>query len=220
MMTILDALVKEFEKQMAAEESPSSFELRSLDGSAKINGLSSSMSQLGMSSQSQVNLVGSSSTGDLHFKGIAMGSSNNLTASNLAISTEATSIQMESAKVRKPRGIKSIKGLKKMLGLSVCYSASCGGIGTLTGTPTNLILVGQLQTSFNQTGLVNFASWIICAMPLSFIMIIAAWIWLQVCFLGPQSVWNELVGGFTSIIRLLLCRRQVTNLFPLLSLFS
>ena len=32
--------------------------------------------------------------------------------------------------------------------LAVAYSANIGGIGTLIGTPVNLILVDQLQTVF------------------------------------------------------------------------
>ena len=37
--------------------------------------------------------------------------------------------------------------MKAML-LAVAYSANIGGIGTLIGTPVNLILVDQLQTVF------------------------------------------------------------------------
>ena len=42
----------------------------------------------------------------------------------------------------------SIFKLMKAMLLAVAYSANIGGIGTLIGTPVNLILVDQLQTVF------------------------------------------------------------------------
>ena len=64
--------------------------------------------------------------------------------------------------------------MKAML-LAVAYSANIGGIGTLIGTPVNLILVDQLQTGFPQPdgaevqagSEINFLTWMMFAVPVS-----------------------------------------------------
>jgi len=74
------------------------------------------------------------------------------------------------------------------LSLCVCYAATCGGIATLTGTTPNIVLgenVNTVSKTLNDYDFgFDFVSWMGFGLPVSFLMLILAWIWLQIFFLG------------------------------------
>ena len=92
------------------------------------------------------------------------------------------------------------QNIRVMLFLAVAYAASCGGVGTLTGTGPNLVLKGMIATTFGSGTPLNFASWMAFALPTVLINLFLCWLWLQVYFIGfPWQKSAVNVGSSTSI---------------------
>uniref|UniRef100_H2Y369 Uncharacterized protein n=1 Tax=Ciona intestinalis TaxID=7719 RepID=H2Y369_CIOIN len=90
---------------------------------------------------------------------------------------------------------KRMDNLIKGITLCVPYAASIGGTATVTGTGPNLVLSGQFATLFpDATMKLSFGSWIAYALPGSVCMLILAYIWLSLYFLGFNL--REIVGCF------------------------
>ena len=74
--------------------------------------------------------------------------------------------------------------LTAALVLMVAYGASIGGIGTPVGSPTNLVAMGYLRKEGLDLG---FAQWMIIALPLMVVMLLACWWLLSRPLRGRQS---------------------------------
>ena len=123
------------------------------------------------------------------------------------ISNTATSVMML------PIGIAIIKQLKdnpntienennifgKALMLAIAYSASIGGIGTLIGTPPNLVLAGVVSDIYGYE--ITFSQWFIFGFPISILLLFICWQYLtRFAFTFKQT---EFPGGKQEIKRLL-----------------
>ncbi|XP_072371261.1 Na(+)/dicarboxylate cotransporter 3-like [Scyliorhinus torazame] len=77
--------------------------------------------------------------------------------------------------------------------ISIPYAATIGGISTLTGTPPNLVLDGQMKSLFPNSDELSFGSWFMFALPLYLIFLIIAWIWISLLYggLNPRSLMKK-----------------------------
>ncbi|KAH9525647.1 hypothetical protein Btru_001952 [Bulinus truncatus] len=72
------------------------------------------------------------------------------------------------------------------MSLCICYAANSGGIAALTGTGPNLALKAhsdQLYSRFNVKNPITYGSWMAYGLPLSVVILIVCWCWLQIAFL-------------------------------------
>ncbi|MCB1322626.1 MAG: anion permease, partial [Leptospiraceae bacterium] len=72
--------------------------------------------------------------------------------------------------------------LGRVLLIGTAYACSIGGVGTLIGTPPNLILQRTYQITFPDATAIGFADWMIFGIPLAFIALLIAWLLLLLMF--------------------------------------
>ncbi|KAI0221960.1 Solute carrier family 13 member 5 [Lamellibrachia satsuma] len=77
--------------------------------------------------------------------------------------------------------------MNKALRLCVPLAATLSGMASLAGTPTNDALYNYVSKNYGKTKL-NYNNWLICTLPLTIILLLFAWIWLIVLFLGFRLV--------------------------------
>lgn len=82
-------------------------------------------------------------------------------------------------------------------GLMLCigYSASVGGVGTIIGTPPNLVLVGAINETFNQT--ITFAQWMLYGVPIAALGVVIIWMYVTRFIIPPGM--DRLPGGMEAI---------------------
>lgn len=76
-----------------------------------------------------------------------------------------------------------------MMSLSICYAANLGGTATIIGTAPNLILIENLEDFPDQP--LTFLSWMGFAIPMALLLLLCAWAWLQMYFMGIPKPSNK-----------------------------
>lgn len=71
--------------------------------------------------------------------------------------------------------------------LGIAYSASIGGIGTLIGTPPNLVLAGQITLLFPDIPELGFFQWMQVGIPLVVIFLPTVWCYLTFYAFPPEN---------------------------------
>lgn len=71
---------------------------------------------------------------------------------------------------------KELPRFEKALIFGIGYAGTIGGIGTLIGTPPNIILAGQMDQLFGVT--ISFATWMLFGVPVVIILLAATWLYL------------------------------------------
>jgi solute carrier family 13 (sodium-dependent dicarboxylate transporter), member 2/3/5 len=71
--------------------------------------------------------------------------------------------------------------------LGLAYSASIGGMATLVGTPTNMIFLREYSEKFPQNHDMNFLSWFVIGLPVSFIFLLITFFVLKKMFINKES---------------------------------
>lgn len=95
----------------------------------------------------------------------------------------------------------------KALMLAIAYAASIGGMGTLIGTPVNMVLVGQVETAFGIQ--IGFLEWFKIGFPVSMVLLFICWWYLtRIAFQFPAT---EFAGGRAEIRRLQLEQGPITQ---------
>ena len=79
--------------------------------------------------------------------------------------------------------------------LCIAYAASVGGVGTIIGTPPNLVLVGAINETFDQT--ITFAQWMLYGVPIAALGVGIIWLYVTRVILPPEM--DRLPGGMEVI---------------------
>lgn len=88
--------------------------------------------------------------------------------------------------------------LGKAMMLGIAYGASIGGMATLIGTPTNIILVGVVKEMYGVE--ISFYQWLIFGFPIAAILLTICWFYLvRIAFTFPDDF--QLEGGREEIKR-------------------
>ena len=108
-------------------------------------------------------------------------------AAHAEVAAIHTNPDEDATKEAEARAALRFKPLGKAMVLSIAYAANIGGMATLTGTGPNLVLAGDISALYPKAPGLSFASWILFGLPLSLLLLLAAWGLLCVTMLRGSS---------------------------------
>lgn len=97
-------------------------------------------------------------------------------ALSMWISNSATTLMLLPIAIAVLRQARPELALPLLLGTA--YAASVGGVGTLVGTPPNVIFAGVYEDQFGDDQRFGFASWMAIGVPVVVLMLPIMWLWL------------------------------------------
>jgi len=80
-----------------------------------------------------------------------------------------------------------------LLMLAIAYAASIGGIGTLVGTPPNIVFAGIVRNTLPGYPEIDFVTWMKIGLPIVIIFLPLAWLYLV--YIGSPPKMNRIPGG-------------------------
>lgn len=91
----------------------------------------------------------------------------------------------------------NLDNFRTTLMLAIAYAASIGGVGTLIGTPPNIVFAAMLKSMFPSSPDIGFVQWMGIGLPLVIVFLPIAW-YLLTFVLMPVRL-NELPGGMAVV---------------------
>ncbi|RWS27186.1 solute carrier family 13 member 5-like protein [Leptotrombidium deliense] len=89
----------------------------------------------------------------------------------------------------------SVKKLKKLLYLSIAYSANIGGTSTLTSNGPNLVLRFVVEMKYGGKTPVDYTNWLMFAAPPAIISVLLCWLLFKFLFLRNVCLPKESIGA-------------------------
>jgi hypothetical protein len=80
---------------------------------------------------------------------------------------------------------KRLANLGIAIDISIAFASSLGGMATLTGTGSNLVLQGTMMSMFGKEGTITFLEYFIIAAPLTIVNLSILWVILSTVYLCP-----------------------------------
>lgn len=129
------------------------------------------------------------------------------------ISNTATAIMMLPIGISVASHFGDRQPFSKNLMLGIAYAASIGGIGTLIGTPPNIILAGVVKETLGYE--ISFLNWMLFAIPFAIILLLITWFSLTRYKAEKKS--EPVNYGLDSLGKMSIVEKRVTIAFILVA---